>query len=143
MCSLCFRIYYFYNPIWELIAGIIQNWFIWPFHYRRPVLLWMSPPFILYSMNGTFCIDHYSLLISEHVCIVVWMEIKQTNKKTISNCQRPVFSLGASQHMHNITSLWKFELNWSSKLRDTLWKKKPHCHTKLCAFRCLILYFYW
>ena len=30
---------------------------------------------------------------------------------TIGNCQRPVFSLGVSQHMHKITNLWKFELN--------------------------------
>ena len=37
---------------------------------------------------------------------------------TISNCQRPVFSLGVSEHKHKITNLWKFELNRSSKLRD-------------------------
>ena len=37
---------------------------------------------------------------------------------TIGNCQRPVFSLSESQHMHKITNLRKFELNWSSKLRD-------------------------
>ena len=37
---------------------------------------------------------------------------------TIGKCQRPVFSLGVSQHKHKITSLWKFELNWSSKLRE-------------------------
>ena len=49
------------------------------------------------------------------------------------------FSLGVSQHMYKITNLWKFELNWSSKLRDNnKWKKKKSCHTKLCAFRCLI-----
>ena len=37
---------------------------------------------------------------------------------TIGNCQRPVFSLGVSQHMHKVTNVWKLELNWSSKLRD-------------------------
>ena len=37
---------------------------------------------------------------------------------TIGNCQRPVFSFGVSQHVHKITNLWKFELNWWSKLRD-------------------------
>ena len=42
--------------------------------------------------------------------------IKDTD--TIGNCQWTVFSLGVSQHMHKITNLWKFELNWSSKLRD-------------------------
>ena len=36
---------------------------------------------------------------------------------TIGNCQRPVLSFGVSQHMHKITNLWKFELNWSLKLR--------------------------
>ena len=43
---------------------------------------------------------------------------------TIGNCQRPVFSLGVSQHMHKITKLWKFELNWSLKLRDNNERKK-------------------
>ena len=57
---------------------------------------------------------------------------------TIDNCQRPVFSLGVSQHMHKITNLWKFELNWLSKLWDNNERKKHPCHTKLCAFRCLI-----
>ena len=37
---------------------------------------------------------------------------------TIGNCQRPVFSPGVSQHMHNITYLRKFELSRSSKLQD-------------------------
>ena len=37
---------------------------------------------------------------------------------TFGNCQRPVFSLGVSQHIHTITNLWKFELSRSSKLRD-------------------------
>ena len=57
---------------------------------------------------------------------------------TIGNCQRPVFSLGVSKHMHKITNLWKFELNWSSKLQDNNERKKYRCHMKLCAFRCLI-----
>ena len=39
-------------------------------------------------------------------------------RHTIGNCQRPVFSLGVSQHMHKITNLWKFELNWSSELGE-------------------------
>ena len=37
---------------------------------------------------------------------------------TIGNCQRLIFSLGVSPHMHEATNLWKFELNWSSKLRE-------------------------
>ena len=42
---------------------------------------------------------------------------------TIVNCQRPVFSLGVSHHLRKKTSLWKFELNWASKLRDNNEKK--------------------
>ena len=42
---------------------------------------------------------------------------------TFGNCQRPVFLLGVSQHMHIITNLWKFELNLSSKLRDNNGRK--------------------
>ena len=57
---------------------------------------------------------------------------------TIGNCLRPVFSLGVSQNMHKITDLWKFELNWSSKLRDNNKRKKDPWHTKLCAFTWLI-----
>ena len=41
--------------------------------------------------------------------------------------------------MHKIANLWKFELNRSSNLRDNNERKKHPCHTKLCAFRWLIL----
>ena len=52
---------------------------------------------------------------------------------TIGNCQRPVFSLGVSQHMHKITNLWKFELDWSSELRDMMKRKKtPLSHEVVC-----------
>ena len=37
---------------------------------------------------------------------------------TFGNCQRTVFSLGVSQQKHKITSLWKFGLNRSTKLRE-------------------------
>ena len=57
---------------------------------------------------------------------------------TVGNCQRLVFTVGASEHMHKITNLWKFELNWSLKLWDINERNKHPCHTKLCAFRCLI-----
>ena len=45
-----------------------------------------------------------------------WTILK--TRDTLGNCQRPVFSLSVPQHMHTITSLWKFELNWLSKLQD-------------------------
>ena len=57
---------------------------------------------------------------------------------TIGNFQRPVFSLGVSQHMHDKTNLWKYELNWSSKLQENNGRKKAHVHQLYCAFRCLI-----
>ena len=57
---------------------------------------------------------------------------------TIGNCQRSVFSLGVSQHMHKITNLWKFELDRSSEWQDNYERKKRPCHTRLCAFRWLI-----
>ena len=53
---------------------------------------------------------------------------------TIGSCQRPVFSLGVSQHIiHKITNLWKFELNRSSKLRENNQRKiNPPC-TQRCV----------
>ena len=43
---------------------------------------------------------------------------------TIGNCQRPVFEHLVYLNRHKITNLWKFELNWSSKLRDKNERKK-------------------
>ena len=40
--------------------------------------------------------------------------------------------------MHKITNLWKFQLDWSTELRDIYERKKHPCHTKLCAFRCFV-----
>ena len=37
---------------------------------------------------------------------------------TLGNCQRPLFLLGVSQHMHNIINLWTFWMNRSSKLQE-------------------------
>ena len=51
---------------------------------------------------------------------------------TIGNCQRPVFSLCVSQHMHKIINLWKFELNWSWKLPDNNERKTPLSHEVVC-----------
>jgi hypothetical protein len=52
---------------------------------------------------------------------------------TIGSCQRPVFSIGVSKHMHKITNLWKFELNWWSKLRDNNEQKKTPNVTRSCV----------
>ena len=44
---------------------------------------------------------------------------------TFGNCQRPVSSLGVSHYNHKITNLWKFGLDWSSKL----WEKDERKNT--------------
>ena len=55
---------------------------------------------------------------------------------TIGNCQRSVFSLGVSQHMHKIINLWKFDLNRSSRLQDNNERKNtlvaPWSYEVLC-----------
>ena len=48
-----------------------------------------------------------------------------------------VFSLGLSQHVHKITNPWKFELNWSSKLRDNNERKKKTLSHQLVCFQML------
>ena len=54
--------------------------------------------------------------------------------ETIGICQRSVFSLGVSQHMHKITNLGKFELNWSSEFWDNYERKNT-----LVKRSCLLL----
>ena len=51
---------------------------------------------------------------------------------TFSNCQRQVFPLGVSHHKHKITSLWKFGLSRSSKLRENDEKKTPLLDEFVC-----------
>ena len=86
--------------------------------------------------KGFFCLLHTPHHQDDvlHACLPVVI----VTLDTIGNWQRPVFSLGVSQHKHRITNLWKFELNRSSKLRDYNERKNHPCHTKLCAFRWLI-----
>ena len=47
---------------------------------------------------------------------------------TFVNCQRPVFSLGVSQHTHDIPNLWKCGLDWSSNLQENNERKTPLLH---------------
>ena len=88
------------------------------------------------DLNVGFSLSTMCLTDYVYFCKVSFFLVKAMD--TIGNCQRPVFSLGVSQHMHKMTNLWKFELNRSSKLRDNNERKKHPCDTKLCAFRCLI-----
>ena len=53
------------------------------------------------------------------------------------NCQRPVFSLGVSQHKHKITNLWKYGLDWSLDLQENNERKIYPCLNTLCASRCI------
>ena len=54
---------------------------------------------------------------------------------TIGNCQRPVFSLGLSQHMHKLNENLSLIGRRSCKI---IMKEKTPCHTKFMALRCLI-----
>ena len=70
---------------------------------------------------------------------------------TLGNFQRLAFTVRVSQHRHKTTKLWKFVLNWSSKLRDinvrknTLgapWKlllSRKLRHWGSCLSQCFIL----
>ena len=60
---------------------------------------------------------------------------------TFGKCQRPVFSLDLSHHKHKITSLWKFGLNWSSKLRENDLKEKTPLFDEFVRFQMEIKYF--
>ena len=91
---------------------------------------------ILFLLSGSCSL--LSKLYICHACYFVTRHNLLKTLDTIGNCQRPVFSLGVSQHMHKITNLWKFELNWSLKLRDSSERKKHPCHTKFCGFKWLI-----
>ena len=51
---------------------------------------------------------------------------------TIGNCQRLAFTVGVSQHMHKLTNLRKFELDWSSELRDNN-ERKNTLVTRSCV----------
>ena len=44
-----------------------------------------------------------------------------------------LFLHGVSQHMHIVTNLWKFELNWSSKFGDNNERKKTLSHEVMCS----------
>ena len=92
------------------------------------------------------CFFHYSLAIClpieskfSQVCYCLhllgytkWEHWSLTQLKTLDtfgNCQRPVISLGGSLH---VTNLWKFGLNWLSKLRDKNGRKNTLV-TQVCV----------
>ena len=70
-----------------------------------------------HAYNAPFWCFHGCLSANKTIAWVCRLKLKDTGHY-FGNCQRPVFSLTVSQHMHKITNLWKFKLNRSSKLRD-------------------------
>ena len=83
--------------------------------------LWLRSSGIIVQITGIKCF--WRLIFSWPLVVIkVVREIKHDvfprNKTdfntflktldTIGNCQKPVFSLGVSQHMHEISNLWKF-----------------------------------
>ena len=99
--------------------------------FFKRLYIYIMQSCVLLTYRGTF----FSITFQSHN--QTYTDLLKT-VDTIGNCQRPVFSLSVSQHMHKITNLWKFEIDWSSELRDNYERKKHPRHTKLWAFRCLI-----
>ena len=65
---------------------------------------------------------------------------KGTSTGHVGNCQKLVFALGVSLLIQQITSLWKFGLNWLSKLQENS-ERKNRVAQNVCAIRCTIKYF--
>ena len=94
-------------------------------------LFWLPSPCFGHDVNVRSCARFKGLIIV--IKAALHAGALPVSLDTIGNCQRPVFSLGVSQHMHKITNLWKFELNWSSKLRDINERKKNTLVTRSCV----------
>ena len=67
-----------------------------------------------------------------HASVVGW-SLKAVDTRPIGNCQRLAFTVGVSQHMHEITNLWKFELNRSSNLRENNERKNTFVTRSCCV----------
>ena len=88
---------------------------------RRPIKLKFCYFMHMYTDVLLFCFHNDALI--DQCALILKFVMTSTNKRlktvdTIGDCQRPVFSLCVSQHMHTKTNLYKFELNHSSKLRE-------------------------
>ena len=68
-------------------------------------------------LASTMLFSMYTMVQFLH-WITDWLYMTLKAVDTPGNCQSLAFTLGVSHHMHKITNLWKFHLNWSSKLRD-------------------------
>ncbi len=135
-----------FSDIWELVSvrkccGQRYGWF--------PLSPWMDMMFVWKYCDTCFAVFSASrhclqLKLSQETFIaflfitLYWQKTNSTAIPlkagyTFGNCQRPVSSLGVSQQIHQITNLWKFGLNWSSKLQE----KKNHPNSLLLT----IVYF--
>ena len=87
-----------------------------------------------------FCKKRY---ISKVIIIIIIIIITQQHAhgavralETFVNCQRPVFSLGASQIVYKLTNLWTLWLNWLSNLKENNEWKTHLLHYFVC-FKCI------
>ena len=62
----------------------------------------------------------------------------KAHMNSFGDCQRPVFSLGVSHFVNNITNLCEFWLNWSSKLEDNNEEKTHLLQYSVCAFKSIM-----
>ena len=68
-----------------------------------------SEKYIQYAVST--CNDGFSFTLFTYVIFAMfYISLKAVD--TIGNCQRLAFTVDVSQHMHKITNLWKFQLNW-------------------------------
>jgi hypothetical protein len=65
--------------------------------YENKIFKWV----VLFTVRSNYC-DIEAKSYSERQL----SDLKALD--TFGNCQRPVFSLGVSQHINKITNLWKF-----------------------------------
>ena len=98
---------------------------------KNPLYLHM----LTYNRTG-FLNYHILVSLSLQVWDLTFLTVCSCLKTldTFSNCQRPVFSLGVSQHVHIITNLWKLGLNWSLTMQENNERK-----TTLVATICVLL----
>ena len=88
------------------------------------------------SCSWPFCLQVAAILllyVTLWQIILTWIRLK--GRYMFGSCQRPVFSLGVSHHGHEITSLWKFGLNRSSKLRRNYERKNTPFLDELVYFQ--------
>ena len=119
--------------------GIGQHEMYWgltafqPEQVKSPQRLIKRQWTLLVNTQTSYLISSYlifSFLLTSSFCFLRFLNYNDLKTlDTIGNCQRPVFSLGVSQHMHEIT---KFELNWSSKFRDNN-ERKNTLVTRSCV----------